>query len=490
MKKIYLTLLVALTVLTLKASPDIYAPDLVSPANNATGIFPDVTLDWSAVAGQLGLFYEVQLSTTEDFANPAVFTTDLTSYKMSLLLFAQDYFWRVRAIDNSGTSEWSAVRKFTVVNTVTIRRPTNGSTGAFPNVSIIWTDITGVQFVDYQLDTTANFNSPLMTLTTVVNKPGSSQTNAANLYFGLKYFLRMRGHHAADTSAWTEPWNFTVTNTLTLKEPAASEAGLSPDIEFVWTKVDGLSKYQLHISTDPSMTQYESYNVAPNLTKFKPDTLLFGTTYYWMMAGMHATDTLFSAIRSFSTVDKVTLTFPENNATNVELQPTLTWEEMTGLVSFQLDIAKSSDFTGKFTYLINSGGTNEFKVPIHVLDSASVYYWRVRAISSRDTSDYSDAWSFRSVTLGKEDNMISGSGLSVYPSPASTKVSVKVKNTFNGYATVEIYDLLGTKRMTSNAYLNNGYVKDLPIGSLPNGVYMISIIANDQRSTAKLIIRK
>lgn len=490
MKKIYLTLLVALAVLSLKASPDIYAPQLTAPANNATGIFPDVTLDWEPVTGLLGLYYELQLSKTEDFAAPVIFTTDLTSYKMSLLLFSQDYFWRVRAIDNSATSEWSAVRKFTVINTITIRRPNDLATGVIPNVLIIWQDFFGVPFVDYQLDTAATFDSPLMALHTVTNTPGNSQTNASSLYFGQKYYLRMRAHHSADTSEWTPTRSFTVTNTLALKEPAQGLDEVNPDVEFVWTKLDGLLKYQIRLSNDPSMTQYEAYNVTPNLIKFSPDTLLFGTTYYWQMAGMHAADTVYSEIRSFTTVDKVTLTSPSNNATNVELQPILTWEEMTGLVSFQLDIANNAQFTGHFSYEINSGGDNEFKVPIHVLDSATVYYWRVRAVSSRDTSDYSDTWTFRSVTLGVEESAQIKNGINVFPVPAVNKVNLRIRSTFNGQATIEVYDLLGTRRLSTNATFNNGYLKDIQLGILPDGIYMISVIADGQRSTSKLIIKK
>lgn len=490
MKKIYLTLLVALAVLSLKASPDIYAPQLTAPANNATGIFPDVTLDWEPVTGLLGLYYELQLSKTEDFAAPVIFTTDLTSYKMSLLLFSQDYFWRVRAIDNSATSEWSAIRKFTVIPTIIVRRPSDSAESVAPNVAIIWTEITGVPYVDYQLDTSVNFDSPLMTINTVANIPGSPSTNASSLLFGKRYYFRMRGHHAADTSVWTNTWTFTVVDAIVLKKPANNATKVTPDVIFEWNKVDGLSKYQIFLSQNPSMTQYEAYNVAPNLIKFSPDTLLFGTTYYWQMAGMHAADTVYSQIRSFSTIDKVTLTSPSNNSTNVELQPTLTWEEMTGLVSFQLDIANNAEFDGHYSYEINSGGDNEFKVPIHVLDSATVYYWRVRAVSSRDTSDYSDTWTFRSVTLGVEESAQIKNGINVFPVPAVNKVNLRIRSTFNGQATIEVYDLLGTRRLSTNATFNNGYLKDIQLGILPDGIYMISVIADGQRSTSKLIIKK
>lgn len=490
MKNLYLTLMLVLAVTMLKASPDIYTPELIAPANNATGVFPDAELDWNAVTGDLGLYYEVNLDTTSSFTNPVVFTTDLTNYKMSMLLFNQTYYWRVRAIDNSGSSDWSEPRSFTVINTVIIRRPSENAASVDANVQIIWQDIYGVSFVDYQLDTTANFNSPMMSITSVVNNPTSSQTNASSLHFGQKYFLRMRARHALDTSAWSAARNFTVVNNFALKTPNAGTTGLSPDVEFTWNKINGLLKYQIRLSKDPNITQYEAYNVAPNLLKFSPDTLLFGTTYYWQMAAIHAHDTLLSEIRDFTTVGNVTLTSPSNNSTNVELQPTLTWQTLTGLVSFQLDIARNSDFTNAFSYNINSGGENTFKVPIHVLDSANVYYWRVRALSSRDTSEFSDTWSFRCVALGMEDATPLKYGVKIYPSPAANRVNISVKNTFNGNAQVEVYDLLGSKRMSETVNFINGFHKDFGLSELSNGIYMISIIIDGQRSTTKLIIQK
>ncbi len=490
MRKIYLTLLIVVATITLKASPDIYTPSLVAPANNVTGVFPDVELDWSPVTGLLGLHYELQLDTTADFTNPVIFSTELTSSQMSLLKFGETYYWKVRAIDNVATSDWSEVRSFTVIPAVLIRRPNENATAVAANVQIIWTDITGVSHINYQIDTTASFDSPMLISTTVINK-APSQTNASSLHFGQKYYIRMRGYHAADTSAWGETRSFTVTNTFLLKNPANAATKISPDVMFEWNKIDGLTKYQIQVSTNPDLVNHEAYNVAPNLLKLAPDTLLFGTTYYWQVAAIHAADTLMSDVRSFTTVDKVSLTAPSNNATNVVLQPTLSWETISGIHGYQLDIAHNAEFTGAFSYNINSGGQNAtFKVPVHVLDSANVYYWRVRAISSRDTSDYSDTWSFRSVTLGVEEDTQLKYSARVFPSPAIDRVSIRLRNNFTGNATIEIYDLLGNKRLDANAAFSNGQHKDLILGDLNNGIYMMSVLINGQRSTSKLIIRK
>lgn len=490
MKKIYLTLLVVLVSITLKASPDIYKPELVSPANNATGIAVNTLLDWNAVTGELGLYYEINLSTDAEFSNPAVFTTDLTSYQTSELLFGQHYYWRVRGIDNSGMSDWSEVRDFTTFSTVTVRRPNDEANNVMPNVTIQWQEVKGVAFFDYQLDTTANFNSTMMSIHSVAGN-SASETKASSLLFGQKYYLRMRARHAVDTSVWSPSRSFTVTNEIKLSSPANGSTGLSPDVTFAWTKIDGLLKYVIYLSTDPAMSEYEVYSVVATdkVNSIKSDTLMFGTTYYWQLYAIHAADTLISEIRNFTTIDKVTLLYPANNATNVELQPVLKWTTMTGIITFQVELASNANFIKSKIYNVDDGGANEFEVPIHVLDSASVYYWRVRAISSRDTSNFSDVFSFRCAALGMNDATQLSNGIFVYPSPASNKISIQIKNTYIGKGTIEIYDLLGNKRMVSTATFNNGFVKDFYVGNLSNGIYMMSVIFDGKKTAAKLIIQ-
>lgn len=487
MKNIFFTLLIFITALNLSASPDIYTPQLVGPANNAVNIFPDVDLDWNAVTGDLGLHYEAQLDTTADFTNPTTFTTDVTKYKMSNLEFGRVYYWRVRAIDNSETSEWSETRSFTVTDIVTISRPTDNANNVDANVVIIWQRISGVTHFDLQFDTINTFDSPAMTMTSV---GGNLQTTTANaLYFGKTYNLRMRARHATDTSAWSNIKVFTVNNLLNLKTPNNNATGLSPNAEFSWNKINGIQKYQLIISEDAEMEHYEAYNVSAALTspKFIPDTLMFGTTYYWQVTGVHANDTLFSEVRNITTVNNVTLTAPSNNATNIELQPILSWQAITGLLSYQIDIANNIDFNSAYSYSV--AGATEFKIPLNVVDSAKVYYWRVRAISSRDTSEYSDTWSFRTVALGMGDQ-IKVQNAKIYPSPASSKVNISLRSNYNGVAEIEVYDLLGSVRLKSKVNFTNGLLKDMPINNLTNGIYMVSILFDGKMYTSKLIIQK
>jgi hypothetical protein len=490
MKKIYLSALASLAFMIAMASPGIYTPELVAPANNATGSAPNVLLDWNAVAGQIGLHYEVQLSDDNLFTAPLTFSTELTSYRMSNLIFGQQYFWRVRAIDNSGSSEWSANRGFTVIVMPVLSSPAPNLLKVAPNVKIRWAAITGVTHYDYQIDTLATFDSPFAYIVPVSGTINEIATSS--LLFGKVHYWRVRARHSLSTSEWSAARSFTVIGIFENLKPDDNATDLSPNVTFEWKKIDGLLKYSLIISTDDQFNQFETYTVGSSLTKFEPDTLLFGAQYFWKIAAIHSRDTLISEPRGFNTINKVFLNSPSNNSTNVELMPLLKWNKIGGVLSYRLELASNPALTGGYAYSINATtttGPEQFKVPLHVLDSANVYYWRVRAISSRDTTDWSDTWNFRSVALGVEQPAFRN-GLRIYPSPATETINIQMKSGMNGSAVVSLFDLLGKLRIQREVQLVNGTIKDFQLGIQPNGIYMLKVDAQGNSVTSKLIIQK
>lgn len=490
MKKIYLSVLASLAFLLAMASPDIYSPELVAPGNNAAGSAPNVLLDWNAVTGQLGLHYEVQLSNDNSFATPLTFSTELSSYRMSELFFGHQYFWRVRAIDNQGTSEWSEIRSFTVIVKPVLSSPVDDVKKVAPNVKIKWAAIGGLTHFDYQIDTLDTFDSPYSYVGTVLGS--AIETNTSSLLFGKKHYWRVRARHDLDTSEWSVARSLTVIGIFENLKPDNNANNLSPDVLFEWKRIDGLEKFEISIATDNLFEHTEVYSVAKNLTEFIPDTLHFSTQYFWKIEAIHSRDTLISETRAFNTVDKVSLNAPSNNATNVELVPYLKWNKISGVLSYRLELASDAAMTGAITYSINStttAGPEEFKIPIHVLDSAGTYYWRVRAISSRDTSNWSDTWNFRCAAVGVEEPAFRN-GIRIYPSPAAEVISIQMKSGINGRAVVTLFDLLGKARIEREVQMVNGTINDFQLGTLPNGIYMLRLNYPGFSVTSKLIIRK
>jgi hypothetical protein len=186
------------------------------------------------------------------------------------------------------------------------------------------------------------------------------------------------------------------------------------------------------------------------------------------------------------------LNSPTNNATNTELTPFLKWEKISGTILYKLELASNQAMTGAFKYNVTAtttSGQEQFKVPNNILDSTKTYYWRVLAISSRDTSNWSDTWNFRCVSLGVEEPAFRN-GMKIYPSPATETVNIQLKSGLNGKATITLFDLLGKARIEREVQIVNGMIKDFQLGLLSNGIYMLRIDSQGVTATSKLIVKR
>jgi hypothetical protein len=90
------------------------APNLSSPAANATNISRTTALSWGAATR--ATTYEVQVSTSNTFATITFGRAGLTARNATVspqLGSRVVYYWRVRGVNTTGPGAWSAVRSFT-----------------------------------------------------------------------------------------------------------------------------------------------------------------------------------------------------------------------------------------------------------------------------------------------------------------------------------------------------------------------------------------
>jgi uncharacterized lipoprotein YddW (UPF0748 family) len=94
-------------------------PLLVYPANNTGNIPIDTVLYWNSSPSVIS--YDLMVARSADFASNSVVVNAQgivdTSYSLTSLLKGTFYFWKVRAINMLGISNWSAVWRFKTINT-------------------------------------------------------------------------------------------------------------------------------------------------------------------------------------------------------------------------------------------------------------------------------------------------------------------------------------------------------------------------------------
>jgi hypothetical protein len=361
----------------------------VAPSNGALSQAPNEILDWSSLSGLTN--YDYQWDTTANFNSPLLNSSSISSgssqVTTSNLRFGTTYFWRVRGRHSADTTQWSAVWSFTTIDLIFLVTPANGALSQAPNEILDWSSLSGLTNYDYQWDTTANFNSPLLNSASISS--GSSQVTTSNLRFGTTYFWRVRGRHSADTTQWSAVWSFTTIDLIFLVTPANGALSQAPNEILDWSTLSGLTNYDYQWDTTANFNSplLNSASISSGSSQVTTSNLRFGTTYFWRVRGRHLADTTqWSAVRSFITVDQIFLTAPLNGATNVSGNPVLDWSPLSGILNYQYQIDTLINFSNPTSGIVGSGTS---QATVSGLLNQRIYYWRVRAWHAADTTNWS-----------------------------------------------------------------------------------------------------
>ena len=129
--------------------------------------------------------------------------------------------------------------------------------------------------------------------------------------------------------------------------------------------------------------------------------LYFGETYYWRVRARNAVDTsAWSTVRIYLTRDDVSLNSPSNGTGNVSVAGVnLNWNSHWGVDFYEMELDttflfNSTQLVQVFENYINtSNNNNDTQENSGGLLANQIYYWRVRAINTVDTSVWT-TWVF------------------------------------------------------------------------------------------------
>ena len=502
MKRIISLLFSLLSAISLMAQTDVYTPTLKTPVDSANNQVPNVMLSWNAIAGSTGLQYQIQVDTTANFNSPMkVDTTQtlLTGFRTHELIFGQTYYWRVRAIDLGQTSYWSTVWSFVVFDQVGLSKPTNNQADQVPNVNLEWKNtvsqdglnvtITGVKYWDYQYDSVSTFNSPAFREGTVAASVLKAPTS--NLRFGQKYYYRVRARHNLSTSSWCEPWGFTIVDKITLSAPNDAAANQMMDVQIRWKNITGIIAYEYQLARDAAFNEIITQNEV-DTNQVKCTLLQFGEKVYWRVRARQINDTSsWSNSRNLTVINTVILKSPSDASTDIDLKPSFLWTAQTGISGYQLQLDSVNTFPNPIINT-NPKSTETTYASNKKLQNLKTYYWRMRALSDggalADTSDWSAPWSF--VTIGTQGiGDKSQTTFSIFPNPASDKVSIRIESAEAKPIQVAIVDLIGKTVFSGEFNLGSGTnTREIGLDNISKGVYILRLTIDGQTLNRKLIV--
>jgi len=495
MKKYSITTMFLLVAFSMMAQIKVVPPVLVAPNDAAVNQMPDVLLNWDAVIDAMA--YELQLSEDEGFTSVIMDTiTSLTAVNSSLLHFSTEYFWRVRTkYEGNINSDWSEPRSFTIFTKFDLFKPNNNANEQMPDVTLQWRDrvgqleISGVEFFEIQIDTVETFDSEFIINITVngdvFEKP------LANLYFGTTYYWRARAGHSDDVSGWSDVRTFSTLSQIELKKPNNNSVDNDLNVNLRWDDISGLTKYEYQVDDNP---EFSSPDVELTENIIEPaKNLLYGTQYFWRLRGRHELDTTqWSEVWNFTTYVAPVLTAPANGDTGIILRPQLRWKQIMGSSKYEINYSKDQTTLGEHVYYKDAFDNELPLLNINTdLEPETVYYWRVRAMSALDTSDYSEVWSFTTIPPVGMDEYFTEAGLVIYPNPAQEIISVQLNSENQSDLIFTLYDLLGQAVVSEKLTFVPGHNhSDVLLNDIANGIYLLKLVKDNNVYTSKLVIRK
>lgn len=400
------------------------------------------------------------------------------------------FVWRAYQIMGTDTAERSLARVFKTKSLPSLYFPPNGMIGIGTSTGALITGIKGSEQVQWELDTTTQFNSPELAQGIDSHVPDDFTPQYVNLNFPTDrlfektYYWRVRCINRMDTSKWTSPFNFSTTTQMQLLTPVNNATAVSIRPYLSWSIQGSVSDFGF---------QYQLINdtlTGEPLTKTligkeqAGDTALcgFSTKYYWRARAFHSRDTsLWSSYSAFTTVNRPVigtpvLISPANGQLNVPLtQLTLSWGSAANASSYDAQVSTDE----QFNTVVASGNTSARSVFFTGQQINTKYWWRVRGRIDTLIGSWSAPRWFQTVPPVGLNTFEVNSNTSIFPNPANQKLIVETPQP----STIVVYDLLGTKilEVTAENTLHHCETK-----TWKQGIYLVKVKIN-QRTIVKKI---
>tara|TARA_R100001143_G_scaffold63607_1_gene73981 strand:+ start:28827 stop:31091 length:2265 start_codon:yes stop_codon:yes gene_type:complete len=183
---------------------------LISPQDEFINIRPGFEFRWEDAPGVEN--YELQVSESPDFTNRVIEET-LSQNRYSEtqnLDFSTTFYWRVRASNSTGTTDWSEVWSFTTI----IEKPEPVTVNVLPAdnqnqipllADFIWEP--SARASDYTVQISKNENFSTLPISGAVQSPQYS--NVIPLEPAQVYFWRVQASNIGGVSGWSETFTFT-----------------------------------------------------------------------------------------------------------------------------------------------------------------------------------------------------------------------------------------------------------------------------------------
>ncbi len=300
---------------------------------------------------------------------------------------------------------------FTFVKAQTPVTPSNGATGvAISTSSVSWTDFddgngNGPYDVDFATD------NGFTNITYSATNTSSLSLSIGGLENNHTYYWRVRDTDtdgSGSDGSWHNYSFTTVLATPTLVDPSGAYTAsttLNWNMDGNYSNVD----FAYSVATDNGFANIVASGTVSHVLTTTVG-LPSGGVYYWKVTATvndagaaNNSESTISATGSFTlTITAPALTAPANGLTGVSVEPTMTWGNVSGAVSYKLYVATASTFGATNIYTVDQG-TNLSKafteaITNFPLSNGTIYYWKVASVDNVGTEYASSTYHFTTFT--------------------------------------------------------------------------------------------
>ena len=314
--------------------------------------------------------YEIQRSTKKDSGYKTIATTTSTSYIDEDLKCGKTYYYKVRAVNENITSDYSEV----VSNQVSPAKTTIKSykLKSYNSTYIQWEEVIGADAYRVYRAT-----SPNGTYKRIVTTTSLSYTDKS-LSTGKTYYYKVRAYSWADGSKVFGQYSdvFELTPKLNATTIASYNVKSYNSTYIKWNKVSGASAYRVYRATSPNGT-FERLVTTTSLS-YTDKGLDSGKTYYYRVRAYRWV----GGSKVFGQYSNIFELKPEIGVPTIEAKQSGTKvnvkiskiKDATGY-----EIYKSNSLNGKYTKIATTKSTSYKDYDIAYTQE---YYYKVRAYNS------------------------------------------------------------------------------------------------------------